>query len=69
MVWRANEQRVWSGLPWTYQQPYLQLHNNQPFADIGKPSASQCLSHLDYIQVGERHQERSWCGIWVLSSE
>ena len=35
----------------------IQLHNNQPFMDMGEPRASQCLAHLDYIQVGERRQE------------
>ena len=35
----------------------LQLHNNQPLVDMGEPRASQCLAHLEYIQVGERRQE------------
>jgi hypothetical protein len=49
MVWKAKEQRVWSEI-----SHYLQLHNNQPLVDAGEPRASQCLAHLEYIQVGER---------------
>ena len=48
MVWKAKEQRVWSEIS------HLQLHNNQPLVDVGEPRASQCLAHLEYIQVGER---------------
>jgi hypothetical protein len=67
-------------LEWNFALPTT-THNNQPLVDMGEPRASQCLAHLEYIQVGERRQElvlvwdlaayqqaaRAWVQVWTRS--
>lgn len=64
MVWRANEQRVWSGISY-----YLQLHNNQPFIDMGKLWLVNVLPTWTISRWAKGTRNWSWCGVWLLSSE